>query len=45
MFVFGIPLSFFLPLIVHALAGLTTVITGILAPFLSEVMGLEEEDL
>jgi hypothetical protein len=31
MFVFGIPLSFFLPLIVHVLAGLTTVITGIVA--------------
>jgi multisubunit Na+/H+ antiporter MnhF subunit len=29
MFVFGIPLSFFLPLLVHVLAGLTTVITGI----------------
>ena len=29
MSVFGIPLSFFLPLIVHVLAGLTTVITGI----------------
>jgi hypothetical protein len=29
MFVFGIPLTFFLPLIVHVLAGLTTVITGI----------------
>jgi len=29
MFVIGIPLSFFLPLIVHVLAGLTTVITGI----------------
>ncbi len=29
MFIFGIPLSFFLPLIVHALAGLTTGITGI----------------
>jgi hypothetical protein len=28
MFVFGIPLSFFLPLVVHAWAGLTTVITG-----------------
>jgi hypothetical protein len=31
MFVFGIPLSFFLPLIVHALARLTTVITDIAA--------------
>jgi lysylphosphatidylglycerol synthetase-like protein (DUF2156 family) len=31
MFVFGIPLSFFLPLVVHVLAGLTTVITGIVA--------------
>ncbi len=31
MFVFGIPLTFFLPLIVHVLAGLTTVITGIVA--------------
>jgi hypothetical protein len=31
MFVFGIPLSFFLPLIVHVLAGLTTAITGIVA--------------
>jgi lysylphosphatidylglycerol synthetase-like protein (DUF2156 family) len=31
MFVFGIPLAFFLPLVVHALAGLTTVITGIVA--------------
>jgi hypothetical protein len=31
MFVFGIPLSFFLPLIVHVLAGLTTVIIGIVA--------------
>jgi hypothetical protein len=31
MFVFRIPLSFFLPLIVHILAGLTTVITGIVA--------------
>src|SRR5229473_2973887 len=29
MTVFDIPLSFFLPLIVHVLAGLTTVITGI----------------
>src|SRR6266849_3996251 len=29
MSVFGIPLSFFLPLIVHVLAGLTTVIIGI----------------
>ncbi len=31
MFVFGIPLSFFLPLLVHVVAGLTTVITGIVA--------------
>src|SRR6266571_9573991 len=31
MFVFGIPLSFFLPLVVHVWAGLTTVITGIVA--------------
>ena len=31
MFVFGIPLPFFLPLIVHAFAGMTTVITGIVA--------------
>jgi hypothetical protein len=31
MLVFRIPLSFFLPLIVHTLAGLTTVITGIVA--------------
>ncbi len=31
MVVFGIPLTFFLPLIVHVLAGLTTVITGIVA--------------
>ena len=31
MFIFHIPLSFFLPLMVHVLAGLTTVITGILA--------------
>jgi len=31
MFVFGIPLAFFLPLVVHTLAGLTTVITGIVA--------------
>jgi multisubunit Na+/H+ antiporter MnhF subunit len=31
MFVLGIPLSFFLPLLVHVLAGLTTVITGIVA--------------
>jgi hypothetical protein len=31
MFVFGIPLSFFLPLVVHAWAGLTAVITGIVA--------------
>ncbi len=31
MIVFGIPLTFFLPLIVHVLAGLTTVITGIVA--------------
>ena len=31
MLVFRIPFSFFLPLIVHALAGLTTVITGIVA--------------
>src|SRR5258708_38720227 len=31
MFVFGIPLSFFLPLIVHALAGLPPAITGIVA--------------
>lgn len=29
MFVFGIPLSFFLPLVVHVWAGLTTVIIGI----------------
>jgi hypothetical protein len=28
MFVFGIPLFFFLPLVVHALAGLTTGVTG-----------------
>lgn len=27
----GLPLSFFLPLIVHALAGLTTEVTGALA--------------
>ena len=26
----GFPLSFFLPLVVHGLAGLTTVVTGIL---------------
>ncbi len=32
MFVFGIPLSFFLPLIVHVWAGLATVIIGIV-PF------------
>lgn len=31
MFVFGIPLSFFLPLLVHVWAGLATVITGIVA--------------
>jgi len=31
MFVFGIPLAIFLPLVVHVLAGLTTVITGIVA--------------
>jgi multisubunit Na+/H+ antiporter MnhF subunit len=31
MFVFGIPLSFFLPLIVHVWAGLATVIIGIVA--------------
>jgi Ca2+/Na+ antiporter len=31
MLVFRIPLTFFLPLIVHILAGLTTVITGIVA--------------
>ena len=31
MVVFGIPLSFFLPLIVHVWAGLATVITGIMA--------------
>src|SRR5712692_2595694 len=31
MLVFRIPLSFFLPLVVHVLAGLTTVITGIVA--------------
>ena len=31
MLVFRILLSFFLPLIVHILAGLTTVITGIVA--------------
>jgi hypothetical protein len=31
MFVFGIPLSIFVPLLVHVLAGLTTVITGIVA--------------
>lgn len=31
MFVFGIPLSFFLPLLVHVVAGLTTVITGVVA--------------
>ncbi len=30
MFVFGIPLSFFLPLVVHALAGLTTGVTGVI---------------
>ncbi|MBA2681581.1 MAG: hypothetical protein H0U76_24690 [Ktedonobacteraceae bacterium] len=27
----GLPLSFFLPLVVHALAGLTTGVTGVLA--------------
>jgi hypothetical protein len=27
----GFPLSFFLPLVVHALAGLTTSVTGVLA--------------
>lgn len=31
MFVFGIPLSFFLSLLVHVWAGLATVITGIVA--------------
>jgi hypothetical protein len=31
MVVFGIPLSFFLPLIVHAWAGLTTGMTGVVA--------------
>ena len=31
MLVFRIPFSFFLPLVVHVLAGLTTVITGIVA--------------
>jgi hypothetical protein len=31
MFVFGIPLTFFLPLVVHAWAGLATGITGIIA--------------
>ncbi len=31
MVVFGIPLSFFLPLVVHALAGLATGITGVVA--------------
>jgi hypothetical protein len=31
MFVFGIPLSFFLPLMVHVWAGLATVIIGIVA--------------
>ena len=30
MFVFGIPLSFFLPLVVHALAGLTTGVIGVI---------------
>lgn len=31
MFIFGIPLPFFLPLVVHALAGLTTGVTGVIA--------------
>src|SRR5258708_32641754 len=31
MFVFGIPLTFFLPLVMHVWAGLTAVITGIVA--------------
>jgi hypothetical protein len=39
MFVFGIPLTFFLPLIVHVLAGLTTVITGIVAGILPKRQG------
>lgn len=30
MFIFGIPLSFFLPLVVHALAGLATGVTGVI---------------
>jgi hypothetical protein len=39
MLVFRIPLSFFLPLIVHILAGLTTVITGIVAGILPKRQG------
>ena len=39
MLVFRIPLSFFLPLIVHILAGLTTVITGIVAFILPKRRG------
>lgn len=39
MFIFHIPLSFFLPLMVHVLAGLTTVITGIVAFILPKRKG------
>src|SRR5256886_15215145 len=39
MFVFGIPLSFFLPLVVHVWAGLATVITGIVAGILAKRRG------
>jgi len=39
MFVFGIPLSFFLPLVVHVWAGLATVITGIVAGILPKRRG------
>jgi hypothetical protein len=39
MLVFRIPLSFFLPLIVHILAGLTTAITGIVAFILPKRRG------
>ncbi len=39
MFVFGISLSFFLPLLVHVWAGLATVITGIVAGILPKRRG------
>jgi hypothetical protein len=31
MFIFGVPLAFFIPLVVHLLAGLTTGVTGVVA--------------